>query len=599
MADNKKSTMPIGGGRGDRHAAPQKPKNTMATLKKLWKYISVHKVKLIIVFFLVLFTTLTTLISTRAVGTAIDNYVLPGKFAALAKVIAGLVVLYLLSALFTWLQTQLCVNLAQNTVFEIRKDLFNKLQTLPLKYFDTNSKGDIMSRVTNDVDAIANSLNVSLVQAVQSLMTIIGIFIFMLVLNPILTVVTVATIPFLFLMTKFITKRSRVYFVKQQVALGALNGNIEEVISGQKVVKTFVKEKYELEKMEVLNQELKKVGTNAQIFSGFMGPCSTFINSCSYALIVVVGALVGITPGVITSFLIYSRQFGRPFNEIATQYNTLLSAVAGAERVFTVMEQLPEPADDEDAIELKDINGRVDFDDVCFSYEEGHPILKNINLYAKSGQTIALVGPTGAGKTTIINLLTRFYDIQSGSIKIDGTDIRKIKRNSLRETLGIVLQDSYLFTGTIMENIRYGRLDATDEEVIEAAKLAQAHEFIRRLNNGYDTELSEDTDTLSQGQKQMIAIARTILADPKILVLDEATSNVDTRTEVKIQRAMLNLMEGRTSFVIAHRLSTIRNADLIAVLKDGEIIERGNHTELLEKKGFYYSLYMNQFSEDL
>ena len=583
MADNKKSTMPIGGGRGNRHAAPQKPKNTMATLKKLWKYISVHKVKLIIVFFLVLFTTLTTLISTRAVGTAIDNYVLPGKFGALAKVIAGLVVLYLLSALFTWLQTQLCVNLAQNTVFEIRKDLFNKLQTLPLKYFDTNSKGDIMS----------------IVQAVQSLMTIIGIFIFMLVLNPILTVVTVATIPFLFLMTKFITKRSRVYFVKQQVALGALNGNIEEVISGQKVVKTFVKEKYELEKMEVLNQELKKVGTNAQIFSGFMGPCSTFINSCSYALIVVVGALVGITPGVITSFLIYSRQFGRPFNEIATQYNTLLSAVAGAERVFTVMEQLPEPADDEDAIELKDINGRVDFDDVCFSYEEGHPILKNINLYAKSGQTIALVGPTGAGKTTIINLLTRFYDIQSGSIKIDGTDIRKIKRNSLRETLGIVLQDSYLFTGTIMENIRYGRLDATDEEVIEAAKLAQAHEFIRRLNNGYDTELSEDTDTLSQGQKQMIAIARTILADPKILVLDEATSNVDTRTEVKIQRAMLNLMEGRTSFVIAHRLSTIRNADLIAVLKDGEIIERGNHTELLEKKGFYYSLYMNQFSEDL
>ena len=579
MADNKKSPIPVGGGRGDRHAAPQKPKNTMATLKKLWKYISVHKVKLIIVFFLVLFTTLTTLISTRAVGTAIDNYVLPGKFGDLAKVIAGLVVLYLLSALFTWLQTQLCVNLAQNTVFEIRKDLFNKLQTLPLKYFDTNSKGDIMSRVTNDVDAIANSLNVSLVQAVQSLMTIIGIFIFMLVLNPILTVVTVATIPFLFLMTKFITKRSRVYFVKQQVALGALNGNIEEVISGQKVVKTFVKEKYELEKMEVLNQELKKVGTNAQIFSGFMGPCSTFINSCSYALIVVVG--------------------GRPFNEIATQYNSLLSAVAGAERVFTVMEQLPEPADDENAIELKDINGRVDFDDVCFSYEEGHPILKNINLYAKSGQTIALVGPTGAGKTTIINLLTRFYDIQSGSIKIDGTDIRKIKRNSLRETLGIVLQDSYLFTGTIMENIRYGRLDATDEEVIEAAKLAQAHEFIRRLNNGYDTELSEDTDTLSQGQKQMIAIARTILADPKILVLDEATSNVDTRTEVKIQRAMLNLMEGRTSFVIAHRLSTIRNADLIAVLKDGEIIERGNHTELLEKKGFYYSLYMNQFSEDL
>lgn len=596
MAENKNS-MPMG--RGNGHSAPKKPKNTINTLKKLWKYISVHKVKLFIVFFMVFFTTLTSIISTRVVGTAIDNYIIPGRFNALAKVIAILAVMYILSALFTWLQTQLSVNLAQNTVFEIRRDLFNKLQTLPLKYFDTNSKGDIMSRITNDVDAIANSLNVSLVQAVQSLMTIVGIFVFMLILNPLLTVVTVATIPLLLLMTKIITRRSRLYFVKQQVALGALNGNIEEVISGQKVVKTFVKEKYELEKMDVLNQELKKVGTNAQIFSGFMGPCSTFINSCSYAFIVVVGALAGITPGVITSFLMYSRQFGRPFNEIATQYNTLLSAVAGAERVFTVMEQLPEPDDHKDAVELKNSSGRVDFEDVCFSYDEGHPILKHINLYGKPGQTIALVGPTGAGKTTIINLLTRFYDIQSGTIKIDGIDIRKIKRESLRSALGIVLQDSYLFSGTIMENIRYGRLDATDDEVIEAAKLAQAHEFIRRLNNGYETQLSEDTDTLSQGQKQMIAIARTILADPSILILDEATSNVDTRTEVKIQKAMLNLMEGRTSFVIAHRLSTIRNADLIAVLRDGEIIERGNHNELLAQKGFYYSLYMNQFSEDL
>ena len=597
MADNKKSPIPVGGGRGDRHAAPQKPKNTVATLKKLWKYISVHKVKLIIVFFLVLFTTLTTLISTRAVGTAIDNYVLPGKFGALAKVIAGLVVLYLLSALFTWLQTQLCVNLAQNTVFEIRKDLFNKLQTLPLKYFDTNSKGDIMSRVTNDVDAIANSLNVSLVQAVQSLMTIIGIFIFMLVLNPILTVVTVATIPFLFLMTKFITKRSRVYFVKQQVALGALNGNIEEVISGQKVVKTFVKEKYELEKMEVLNQELKKVGTNAQIFSGFMGPCSTFINSCSYALIVVVGALAGITPGVITSFLIYSRQFGRPFNEIATQYNSLLSAVAGAERVFTVMEQLPEPADDENAIELKDINGRVDFDDVCFSYEEGHPILKNINLYAKSGQTIALVGPTGAGKTTMIKLLMRYYDVNSGAILVDGHNIKDFNRGELREMFGMVLQDTWLFSGSIKENIRYGRLNASDEEVIEAAKAAHVHHFIKTLPDGYNMVLNEESSNISQGQKQLLTIARAILADPKILILDEATSSVDTRTELLIQKAMDNLMEGRTSFVIAHRLSTIKDADLILVINDGDIVEQGNHEELLAKGGFYANLYNSQFAD--
>lgn len=587
-----------GPGKNARRAMPvQKPKDLSKTLKKLWGYISEFKLKLFLVIFFVAFSTLTNLYTTSIVGTAIDKYILPGDFNGLAKVVAIITVLYITTSAFTWLQTQLCVNIAQNTVYKIRKHLFEELQQLPLKYFDTHPKGDIMSRITNDIDAIGNSLNVSLSQAIQSLLTIIGILVFMLMLSPVLTLVCILTIPILLLGTKFITKRSRRYFKEQQKVLGILNGNIEESITGQKVVKTFVKEEDEKKKLAKLNEDLRVVGINAQIFSGIIGPLSTLVNSLNYCFIAVAGAMLSINPGVITSFLIYSRQFSRPFNEIAMQYNTLLSAVAGAERVFEVMAEEPEPADDKNAQTLTNVDGRVDFENVCFEYEEGKPILKNINLYAKPGQTIALVGPTGAGKTTIINLLTRFYDIQSGTIKIDGKDITKLTRKSLRSSLGVVLQDSYLFSGTIMENIRYGRPSANDTEVKYAAMLAQAHEFIRRLPAGYDTEINEDNDSLSQGQKQMIAIARTILANPSILILDEATSNVDTRTEVKIQKAMLNLMEGRTSFVIAHRLSTIRNADLIAVLKDGEIVERGNHHELLAQKGFYNTLYMNQFSD--
>lgn len=601
MSNNEQKTnniMPMGRGRGAARAMPVvKPKDMSKTLKQLWHYVSVHKYKLILAVLFVMTSTLINLMSTRIIGSSIDKYILSGNFNGLAKVIFLLLFLYVLASALTWAQTQLCVNLAQNTVFEIRKDLFAKLQRLPLKFYDTSSKGDIMSRITNDIDAIGNSLNVGLMQVVQSVLTVSGIFIFMLLLNPILTLVALIALPLIYFITKFITKRSRVYFKEQQRVLGSLNGSIEENITGLKVVKTFVRESDELEKMDKLNQELKSVGALAQIYSGIIGPCSTFVNSLTYGMIAVVGAICKITPGVITSFLLYSRQFARPFNEIATQYNQLLSAIAGAERVFDILERDDEPIDAPDAIDIKNIKGRVDLEDVCFSYDEGHPILKHINLYAKPSQTIALVGPTGAGKTTIINLLTRFYDIQSGSIKIDGTDITHIKHNSLRAALGIVLQDSYLFSGTIMDNIRYGRLDATDAEVKQAAILAQAHDFIRRLPMGYDTLISEDTENISQGQKQMLTIARAILSDPSILILDEATSNVDTRTEQKIQQAMLNLMHGRTSFVIAHRLSTIQNADLIAVIKDGEIIERGNHKELLEKQGFYYQLYMNQFSD--
>ena len=596
MATHVPAGMPRGG-KGDRGRPVEKPKNMGKTLKRLWAYVGVHRFKLFMVVFFVIASTLINLRGTSMIGTAIDSYILPGDFYGLRRMLIRLLIVYALSAFFNWAQLQLSVDLAQHTVSEIRRDLFEKLQSLPLKFFDTTPRGDIMSRITNDVDTISNALNVSITQFISSTVTVIGIIMFMLYLSPLLTLVVVVTVPILLTATRFITKHSRVYFKQQQKALGELNGIVEENITGQKVIKVFVKEDDVKQKLSASNKELRDVGVRAQVFSGIMGPLSTFINSLGYGFVAVMGALFNVPLGIITSFLLYSRQFARPFSEIAQLFNSLLSAVAGAERIFDVMAVEPEPADRENAAELTDIKGRVDFKNVDFSYVEGTPILKNIDLYAKPGQTIALVGPTGAGKTTIINLLTRFYDIQKGSISIDGRDIMDIKMSSLRKSLGIVLQDTYLFSGTIFDNIAYGRPGATEAQVKEAAMLANAHEFIRRLPQGYDTVLSEDSDTISQGQKQMLAIARTILADPAILILDEATSNVDTRTEVKIQQAMLTLMKGRTSFVIAHRLSTIRNADLIAVIKGGEIIERGDHHELMAEKGFYYNLYMNQFSQ--
>lgn len=595
MAESK-PVMP--GGRRNRGLIAEKPKDLGRTLSKLWKYIEKHKFKLMTVVVFVISSTLINLTGTRMIGTAIDSYILPGDFGGLKTMLMRLAFIYLAAAFFSWAQMQLSVNLAQNTVSDIRKDLFERLQVLPLKFFDTTPRGDIMSRITNDVDTISNALNVSITQLISSVVTIVGIFAYMLSLSLRLTLVVMFTVPVLLLATRFITKHSRIFFKQQQKVLGELNGMVEESITGQKVIKVFGKEQDQIEKLCGINADLRDVGVKAQVFSGIMGPVSTFINSMSYGSVAIVGALYNIPLGIITSFLLYSRQFARPFSEISQLFNTILSAVAGAERIFDVMALDPEPADAPDAAELTDVKGKVAFEHVDFSYVEGRPILKDINLYAKPGQTIALVGPTGAGKTTIINLLTRFYDIQSGTISVDGTDITKIKRDSLRQSLGIVLQDTYLFSGTIADNIAYGRPGASIGEIKQAAMLANAHEFIRRLPQGYDTFLSEDSNSISQGQKQMLAIARTILADPAILILDEATSNVDTRTEVKIQQAMLTLMKGRTSFVIAHRLSTIRNADLIAVLKDGEIIERGDHKELLAQKGFYHKLYMNQFSDE-
>lgn len=576
-----------------------KPKNIKATLKRLFSYLKIHKFKLFFVILCIILSNMFFLVGTTFIGTAIDKYISASNFNGLVKILIFMSSLYILGGVFTWSQSILSVYISQNTVFTIRKELFEKTQKLPLKYFDTRQNGEIMSVVINSVDTISNTLNSSLVQIISSIFIIIGTLIFMFIISTTLTIANLSTIFILLILTFAITKFSKKYFKLQQETLANLNGKIEEIIAGQKVVKVFVREDEETREFEKLNKKLKKVNILAQSSAGFLGPVSTFVNSLSYGVISSFGAILAISGvmkiGSITSFLIFSKQFGRPFSEISNQFNTIIASVAGAEKVFELLDEQEEIKDYDDVSENTPILGNVEFKNVNFSYNKERKILKNINLKADKSEVIALVGPTGAGKTTIINLLTRFYEIDNGEILLDNKNIRNIKRDFLRSNLGIVLQDSYLFSGTIEENIKYGKLDATIEEVKNVAKLANCNEFIEKMPNGYDTILKEDSEELSQGQKQMICIARTILANPSILILDEATSSVDTRTETKIQDAMNKLMEGRTSFVIAHRLSTIVNADKILVINDGQIIERGNHDELIEQKGFYYNLYMKQF----
>ena len=602
MGDEKqKMRGPMGRGH-NAMIKPQKAKDTKGTAMRLLKYLGKHKSKLVLICILVIISTVMTTVATRIMGIAIDEFIGKGNISGLIKLCWMLVVLYVMASFFTWLQSVTMINIAQQTVAQLRKEIFDKLQKLPLKYFDTNTHGEVMSRVTNDVDNISTTLNQSISQVLSSILTVAFTIFAMLLLSPMLTLVSVLVIPVMIGLTKFITSKSQKHFSTRQKKLGKLNGYIEEVISGQKVVKVFTREEKKIEEFNVINKDLLSSGIKAEIYSGVIGPLSSALNNMSYALIAGCGGLMIVvgfpmSVGTISAFLAYSKQFTRPLNEIANLASTIMSALAGAERVFAVLDEKEELADVDLAYNLKRVDGAVVLENVNFAYEEGNPVLKNINLYAKPGQTIALVGPTGAGKTTIINLLTRFYDIQSGTITIDGHNIKDIRRDSLREALGIVLQDTYLFTGTIEENIRYGRLDATFEEIKAASKLANAHEFVKRLPDGYNTALTDGGGNLSQGQRQMLSIARAILSDPAILILDEATSSVDTRTEMKIQEAMHNLMKGRTNFVIAHRLSTIKDADLIAVIDGGKIIERGNHQELLEKKGFYYNLYMSQFAE--
>ena len=588
------------GGPGARGMAPKvRAKNTSLTLRRIWGYLGRQRASLVYVLILTAISSLLSLAGPYLIGTAIDKYIIPKDYNGLVWLSCSLVAVYLLGALMTWYQSYVIIGVSQRTVRELRKDLFARLQLLPLPFFDGKTHGELMSRTTNDIENVSNTLNQSVTQLLSSVLTFVGALVLMLMLDVWMTVVSLITIPLVMLLTGQIAKRTRKYFTAQQQQLGELNGFIQETVSGQKVVKVFRREAKAAEEFDVINRKLNEVGIKAQIFSGTVGPAMNVINNINFAVIAAVGgwlAFNGLTSiGIIVSFLNYSKQFGRPINELANQFNVIQSAVAGAERVFEILDTASEYEENKGLKALTEVKGEVRLRGVTFSYKQGVPVLKNVTLTAKPGETIALVGPTGAGKTTIVNLLTRFYEIDSGEITVDGENVRELEKNSLRSQLGIVLQDAYLFSDTIRENIRYGRLDATDAEIEAAARLANADAFIRRLPEGYGTQLSAEGANLSQGQRQLITIARAILADPAILILDEATSSVDTRTEMHIQEAMNVLMKGRTSFVIAHRLSTIREADQILVIDGGEIIERGTHEELLAEQGFYYRLYTSQF----
>ena len=574
-------------------------KDARRTLARLWTYLRQQRGGLIFSTLLVVASTLLGLLGPYLMGRAIDVYIIASDLPGLAKILGVLAAIYAATSLTTWWQTFVIVAVAQRTVRDMRKALFEQLETLSLRFFDKRPHGELMSRLTNDVDNISTVLNEAVTQLVSSLLTVIGTAAIMFALSWQMALVSLLTVPVMMLITRTIAARTLVDFRKQQAALGTLNGLIEETVSGGRVIKAYCREETAIAEFDEANKALKSAALHAQSLSQTMGPLMNFVGNLGYAVISAAGgwlALNGlVTVGTIAAFLNYSQQFNRPLNQLATLFNSLQSALAGAERFFEILDEPPEIVDEPGAVALERVNGEVEFDGVTFGYDPEVPVLKNVSLHAHPGQTIALVGPTGAGKTTIINLLSRFYDVDGGEIRVDGYPLHRIRKADLRSRLGVVLQDTYLFATSVMENIRYGRLDATDEEVYAAAKLANADGFIRHLPHGYQTALSEGASNLSQGQRQLLAIARAVLADPGILILDEATSSVDTRTEKHIQEALLRLMSGRTSFVIAHRLSTIRDADCILVLFGGEILERGTHAELLEKKGAYYNLYMSQF----
>ena len=585
-------------GRRGRFSA-EKPKNSAQVMLRLWRYLEREKYLMMLIVLLLLLNTASTVAGAYLLRPIINNYIIPRNVPGLARMTALLLGVYIAGSLAGIWQNRLMIVAAQRTVRVIRADLFDKLQFLPVKFFDANSHGELMSRFTNDVDNVSDSLNTSITQLLSSALTLSGILLMMIYISSLLTLVTLVMVPLMLWVASRIIRKSKKFFVLQQAALGSTNGFVEEMITGEKVVKVFCYEERAAAEFEKINEDLRDKSTHAQLYSGVMMPVVQNLNTINFALTAVVGGLLALLKGFdiggLAAFLQYSRQFGRPVNEISSQYNSFQAALAGLERIFQVLDEVPEPADDADAMELTTVRGDVMFSNVSFAYEPEKIILKNISLHAKPGQKIALVGATGAGKTTIMNLLPRFYDIQSGSITIDGKDIRHIKRESLRRSLAIVLQDTHLFTGTIMENIRYGRLEANDEDVIRAAKLTGAHSFILRMPQGYNSLLENDGGNLSQGQRQLLNIARAAVARPPILILDEATSSIDTRTERIIQQGMDELMKGATSFVIAHRLSTVENADEILVLEYGQIIERGNHEGLLQQKGRYYELYKTQF----
>lgn len=584
---------------GDHSKPIEKAKEGKKTFFRLMSYLSCDRSLLYIIAFLIVVSIISSLLGSYMLRPIINNYIIPGDIPGLFKILLLLGVIYLVGVIATFIEYRLLNKIGQRTVTRLRMDLFKKMEILPIKYFDTHQHGDLMSRYTNDIDKISDVLTDSLSDLLSSALTLIGIFVLMLYISPILTLVTMITVPLMFLSAKLIVKRSKKYFKAQQETLGEVNGYIEEMISGQKVIKVFGHEKRVEADFEVLNQNLRGKAEKAQLYSGMMMPIMQNLNTLNYVIITIIGALLaifrGFDVGGLAAFLQYSRQFGRPINELASLYNNIQAAIAGAERIFEIIDEAPEPEDKTDAITLTNIKGDVSMRDVYFGYKPEKLILKGVSLEAKSGEKIALVGTTGAGKTTILNMLPRFFDIKSGEITIDGVSTQDMKRENLRHSMAIVLQDTHLFTGTVRENIRFGRLEATDEEVEDAARLTAAHSFIKRLPHGYDTMLENDGANLSQGQRQLLNIARAAVANPAILLLDEATSNIDTRSELLIQKGLDKLMEGRTSFIIAHRLSTVRNVDKILVMEHGEIIEQGSHKELLELKGKYYSLYEEQF----
>ncbi|TDQ42667.1 ABC transporter ATP-binding protein [Aureibacillus halotolerans] len=578
----------------------KKPKDVKGTLARLWNYLAKTKNKLFLVVFMVFISSGLGLLGPVIVGFAIDDYITNREEQGFIWMLVSLGFVFAGQAAAMMIHNNTMIAIAQRTVYQLRTELFNKFHKLPIAYFDKRQHGELMSRVTNDIENVSNTLNTSFIQLCSSVLTLIGTVIVMLVLSPIMTAVTMTIIPAMYFGMKWITKRTSVRFKAQQRHLGEINGFIEETLSGQRVIKVFSQEERVLTEMTEKNNVLRIAGFWAQVYSGFIPKLMNFLNNASFALIAGVGGFLAyhnpeiVSIGVIVIFVEFSRQFTRPLNDLANQWNTLLSAVAGAERVFEVMDEDNEAKGETNAKAMDEVKGDVTFQHVTFSYEKeaGH-IIHDVSFKAKAGETVAFVGPTGAGKTTMINLLARFYEVDDGDILLDDRPIESITRESLRSQLACVLQDTFLFTGTIRENIRYGRLNATDEEVVNAAISANAHDFISKLPQGYDTRISSEGGGISQGQKQLLSISRAILADPKLLILDEATSNIDTVTEITIQEALGRLMEGRTSFVIAHRLNTIRNADQIIVLQEGEITERGSHDELLAANGFYATLHHN------